>query len=195
MARGRSSSAAASAVREHATPLGVLRSYWTPLGLCRIEWSAPESESQRGAATVASSLGDPPEIARFDACLQRYFACGEDSFGEVRVDSRGWSDFARRVYRCCRQIPASATWTYQQLAAAAGSPRASRAVGAAMARNQVPLVIPCHRVVAASGRLRGFSAPGGLETKQRLLSLEREGRWPADQATGSVSAASVSIRA
>ncbi|MCL4165073.1 UNVERIFIED_CONTAM: hypothetical protein GTU68_055700 [Idotea baltica] len=78
----------------------------------------------------------------------------------------------QRVYQCCRQIQPGDTMTYKQLAAAAGNEKASRAVGAAMSRNRILLVIPCHRVLAANGQLRGFSAPGGLATKQSLLDLE-----------------------
>jgi len=98
---------------------------------------------------------------------------GGDVFLGVVVDPTGWTTFRHRVYQQCRKIPAGSTCTYQQLAAMAGSPKASRAVGAAMASNRVPLVIPCHRVVSAGGDLRGFSAPGGLETKRMLLQLER----------------------
>ena len=71
--------------------------------------------------------------------------------------------------------------TYKQLAKLAGNEKASRAVGAAMSRNRILLVIPCHRVIAAGGGLRGFSAPGGLATKRLLLQLEREGSLSEDQ--------------
>jgi methylated-DNA-[protein]-cysteine S-methyltransferase len=64
--------------------------------------------------------------------------------------------------------------TYGELAAKAGSPRAARAVGSCMARNRIPLVIPCHRVVPSGGRLGSFSAPGGSETKRRLIDMERQ---------------------
>lgn len=166
-------------VRRHDTPLGEMWSWWTPLGLYRLAWSVPEDAGFGGAARAEPAGGDQRQMARFDDQLRRYFDSGEDCLAQVRVDASGWSKFTRRVYRYCREIPASQTRTYQQLAAAAGSSRASRAVGAAMARNRVPLVIPCHRVVAAGGALRGFSAPGGLETKQRLLQLERNGQWAA----------------
>lgn len=63
--------------------------------------------------------------------------------------------------------------TYKQLARLAGRPNAARAVGSIMARNRTPLIIPCHRVLGSDGRLHGFSAPGGLEAKQKMLNLER----------------------
>jgi methylated-DNA-[protein]-cysteine S-methyltransferase len=80
--------------------------------------------------------------------------------------------FERRVYALTRDIPPGPTRTYGELAAAAGDATLARAVGQAMARNPVPLIVPCHRVLAAGGALGGFSAPGGTETKHRLLQLE-----------------------
>lgn len=93
-------------------------------------------------------------------------------FSDVEVESGPLSRFQQRVIDECRRIPYGRTLTYGQLAARAGIPGAARAVGNCMAHNRVPLIIPCHRVVAADGRLGGFSAPGGLRLKQRLLSME-----------------------
>jgi len=102
------------------------------------------------------------------------YAAGEPvDFRNVRVDSGPVSDFRRRVLRHCQQIPYGKTLTYGQLAAKAGSERAARAVGSCMAANRIPLVIPCHRVVPADGRLGGFSAIGGTRTKKRLLDMEQ----------------------
>jgi methylated-DNA-[protein]-cysteine S-methyltransferase len=104
--------------------------------------------------------------------LVRY-ADGEPvDFRDVPVAVEHLSAFQRRVVRACRAIPAGERRTYGQLAAAAGSPGAARAVGQVMATNRVPLIVPCHRVVASGGRLGGFSAPQGLAMKRRLLSLE-----------------------
>lgn len=83
--------------------------------------------------------------------------------------------FQRRVAAACRAIPRGRTQTYGELAAAAGAPGAARAVGQVMASNRTPLVVPCHRVVAAGGGLGGFSAPQGLVLKRRLLAMEAEG--------------------
>jgi O-6-methylguanine DNA methyltransferase len=82
------------------------------------------------------------------------------------------SPFQQRVVAACRAIPYGATRTYGAVAAAAGSAGAARAVGQVMAGNRHPLVVPCHRVVAAGGKLGGFSAPQGLALKRRLLALE-----------------------
>lgn len=82
------------------------------------------------------------------------------------------STFQRRVVKACRAIPAGERRTYGELAAAAGSPGAARAVGSVMANNRFPLIVPCHRVVASGGKLGGFSSPQGLAMKRRLLELE-----------------------
>ena len=91
----------------------------------------------------------------------------------MSVDLAGLPGFTRRVLGAARAIPAGTTITYGELARRAGSPRACRATGQAMARNPVPLVIPCHRVVAASGR-GGYA--GGPAMKARLLALESRAR-------------------
>jgi len=110
--------------------------------------------------------------------LRAYSAGARDSFRDVEVDRHGQTDFQRRVLECCRRIPYGKTLTYAQLAAKAGSPRAARAVGQCMAANPTPLVVPCHRVVATNGGLGGYSGPGGIRLKQRLLELESTGRPP-----------------
>lgn len=119
---------------------------------------------------------------RFAESLKRRlsdFAEGEaDDLLDIPVADDDWTPFQRRVLNRCRRIPYGETLAYAELAAAAGSPGAARAVGRAMATNPVPLVIPCHRVVGSSGDLRGFSAVGGLGCKRHLLDLEKSRRSP-----------------
>ncbi len=112
-------------------------------------------------------------IGPFVEELRRY--CRGDrsvDFQTLELDLECLTPFQARIVECCRGIPFGDTLAYGELAAAAGRPRAARAVGNTMARNRFPLVVPCHRVVGAGGRLTGFSAPGGLTTKQRLLAHE-----------------------
>lgn len=104
--------------------------------------------------------------------LCSYAAGRPIDFRDTPVDLQTCTEFQRRVLEACRTIPWGQTWTYAQLAAAAGYPGAARAVGQCMAANPIPLVIPCHRVVGSDGRLRGYSGPGGLAMKLRLLQLE-----------------------
>jgi methylated-DNA-[protein]-cysteine S-methyltransferase len=102
-------------------------------------------------------------------------SCGQrHSFDDVELDLHTYTPFARDVLRACRRIRWGATQTYGELAAACGAPGAARAVGNVMAANRFPLVVPCHRVVAANGRLGGFSARDGVAMKKRLLRLERQ---------------------
>jgi len=103
------------------------------------------------------------------------FAQGEPvDFSDVVVDESHLTPFGKRVVKACRRIPAGQTRGYGELAAESGSPGAARAVGQVMARNRYPLVVPCHRVLAAGGLIGGFSAPQGLIMKRRLLDLERK---------------------
>jgi methylated-DNA-[protein]-cysteine S-methyltransferase len=81
--------------------------------------------------------------------------------------------FEQRVYAMARAIPAGQTLTYGQIAGRLGEPLLAREVGQALGRNPFPIVVPCHRVLAAGGKLGGFSAPGGVATKQRLLAIEQ----------------------
>jgi len=103
----------------------------------------------------------------------RTYAEGEpDDFLDVQLVLGGVTRFRQRVMRECRRIRYGDTITYGELAAKAGSPRAARAVGSAMANNPIALVVPCHRVVGAGDGLGGYSAPDGLRMKKRLLRLE-----------------------
>ncbi|MBX9789440.1 MAG: methylated-DNA--[protein]-cysteine S-methyltransferase [Pirellulales bacterium] len=112
--------------------------------------------------------------------IEQYLSGRPARLNQIPYAPFAGSPFARRVLEACRRIPYGQTRSYAQLAAAAGSPGAARAVGRVMAGNRVPLVIPCHRVVGSAGKLGGFSAPGGLETKQRLLDLEARCRPRGD---------------
>lgn len=91
---------------------------------------------------------------------------------DCNVDVSWASPFARRVYQACTRIKPAQTATYAELAQKAGSPQAARAVGAILAANRTPLIIPCHRVVRSDGKLGGFSAPGGVDLKKRLITHE-----------------------
>jgi methylated-DNA-[protein]-cysteine S-methyltransferase len=95
----------------------------------------------------------------------------------VRFDTAiapdGLAPFTWKVLKACKKIPAGKTVSYSQLAGMIGKPKASRAVGTALAKNPIPLIIPCHRVIHCDGSLGNFSAPGGTSTKKKLLELEK----------------------
>jgi methylated-DNA-[protein]-cysteine S-methyltransferase len=90
----------------------------------------------------------------------------------IALDERDVDAFRRRVYAATREIAPGATASYGEIARAIGEPGAARDVGAALGENPFPLVVPCHRVLAANGALHGFSAPGGIATKRKLLEIE-----------------------
>lgn len=105
--------------------------------------------------------------------LAAYFAGKLQQFS-VPVVITHMTAFQQRVLQACRQIPYADHCSYGELARQIGSPQAARAVGGALGANQVPLIIPCHRVLAANGKLTGFSAAGGIAMKDWLLRFERE---------------------
>jgi methylated-DNA-[protein]-cysteine S-methyltransferase len=129
---------------------------------------------QADAPVAAHTKTDDPVAQR----IRAYLAGQPDDFQDVAVDLDGYTEFQQRVLQNCRRIRYGQTLTYSQLARRVGSPAAARAVGSTMARNRLPLVIPCHRVVG-SGGLCGFSAPGGVAVKQRLLQMEAARKEPA----------------
>jgi methylated-DNA-[protein]-cysteine S-methyltransferase len=160
------------------TALGRMAIEATEKGVRRI-WLAPSGEPM--PASSAKHLG--PVVAKL-----RAWARGEPvSFDEVALDLDSTA-FERAVWDETRRIPAGETRTYGQIARTIGKPGAARAVGAALGRNPVPVIVPCHRVVASDGSLCGFSAPGGIELKKRMLRLERaHGALVADPSRGRIS--------
>ncbi len=114
----------------------------------------------------------PPDVAAAISRMAGLLDGVPDDLADVRVDLRGAPEFHRRVYEVTRSIPPGGTRTYGEVAARLGMPGAAQAVGQALGRNPVPIVVPCHRVLAAGGTMHGFSAPGGIETKRRMLVIE-----------------------
>jgi methylated-DNA-[protein]-cysteine S-methyltransferase len=112
-------------------------------------------------------------VAEAIAAVKRYFEGEQMDFSGVRLDLGGQDPFFERIYQAARRVEWGHTTTYGALAKELGAgPEAARDVGVAMARNPVALIIPCHRVLAAGGKVGGFSAPGGSAAKKRMLALE-----------------------
>lgn len=116
----------------------------------------------------------PPFVARAAAAIQALLRGEAADLSDVPIDLARVNVFERKVYEATRRLGPGQTCTYGELARTIGEPDAARAVGAALGRNPWPLVVPCHRVLAAGGQLGGFSAPGGAHTKRRLLAIEAE---------------------
>ena len=146
----------------HDTPFGTLTATWTPRGVSRLAFGG----RRRAPGRTARRLGLREKV--FAAALDRYFRSGAWSF-DVPLDLSAGTEFDRAVWEALKRIPAGEVHTYGQVARAVGRPKASRAVGNACGRNPVPIVVPCHRVVARGGP-GGFGL--GLPLKRRLLELE-----------------------
>ena len=157
-------------------PVGWLALLGTEKGLRRISLQPDPADALAGLGESAQSAAENPvafadALAAFDA----YFAGDTAALEGVKVELTDTSPFFAAAWQACRDIPPGETRSYQWLADAAGNPKASRAAGQAMAKNPLPLVIPCHRVVGSSGGLHGYGG-GGLGVKARLLEMERQQR-------------------
>jgi methylated-DNA-[protein]-cysteine S-methyltransferase len=148
----------------------------TPLGRCAVSWhdaGLTGFELPAAAPRPGDAVSAPPVIATVVTRVQRHLAGHPEDFSDLRYDFSPVSEFHRRVLEATLRIKAGATATYGEIAAALGEPpAASRSVGAALGANRWPLLIPCHRITGTEGKLTGFSAPGGVETKAKLLALE-----------------------
>ena len=158
----------------------------TAIGWCGIAWGArgvagvqlPEAGDTETRARIlhrfpaAGEASPPPEV---QGAVDRIVALlgGEVSdLSAIALDMDDVPAFHRRVYEVARTIPPGKTLSYGDLAARLGAPGAARAVGQALGRNPFPIVVPCHRVLAAGGKIGGFSAQGGVVTKRRMLAIE-----------------------
>ncbi|MBI3944088.1 MAG: methylated-DNA--[protein]-cysteine S-methyltransferase [Chloroflexi bacterium] len=153
------------------SPLGPLYFATTDLGLCNLDFGISQETFLSRLDPLARVRQNRLALAPFAQQLQEYFA-GDRSAFDVPLDLHRQSPFRQSVLKTARSIPAGTVWTYGQVALALGKPKASRAVGQALGHNPVPIIIPCHRVVASNGNLGGYSGGGGLKSKKLLLSLE-----------------------
>ncbi len=158
----------------------------TAFGRCGIAWSErglaglqlPEADAgatrarmqRRGAVEAEPS----PAVSEAIELLRAYFAGAETGFVNLALDlPESVGPERRRIYDVARSLGWGVTATYGDVAKRAGMPGGARVVGQAMATNPLPIIIPCHRVLASGGRIGGFSAFGGAVTKERLLALEK----------------------
>ena len=160
------------------SPVGELLVAATERGVVYLAFACEESaevlallNNKIGPATMGAS----PVLTLAAVQLDEYFAGARRTFS-VPIDESLTSGFRQRVQRLLTDIPYGATTTYAQLADAAANPKAVRAVGSACARNPVPIIVPCHRVLRSDGSLGGYR--GGVEAKEMLLRLESGARTP-----------------
>ena len=159
------------------TAIGVGGIAWSEAGISGIQ--LPEPEATRVRARLRRSFpqaveSTPSAEVQGAIELMRKLLQGEAvNLAAIRLDMDRVPPFDRQVYDLTRTIPVGKTTSYGQIARRLGDVRLAREVGQALAHNPFPIVVPCHRVIATDGKLGGFSARGGLSTKQRLLTIER----------------------
>lgn len=158
----------------------------TAVGLCGIAWNErgivgvqlPAADARRTRERLlrrcpgARDASPPPDVQRAIDGIVGLLGGEAADLSTVVLDMEAMPQFYRRVYEVARTVPPGATLTYGEIAARLGEPRSAREVGQALGQNPFAIVVPCHRVVAAGGKVGGFSANGGVATKLRLLLLE-----------------------
>jgi methylated-DNA-[protein]-cysteine S-methyltransferase len=171
------------------TTLGCCGIAWTPDGISGVQLPDPDPDRSRRLMAVRLGITDPAGAASpvdpdsvsdervrpVVAAIIGLLAGAGDPDGVLAgavLDPAGVPAFNQRVYEVTRSIPAGSTLSYGAVADRIGAPGAARAVGRALGENPYPIVVPCHRVLAADGSMHGFSAPGGIATKRRMLQLE-----------------------
>jgi methylated-DNA-[protein]-cysteine S-methyltransferase len=168
------------------TPSLAFALFDTALGTCGIVWSMrgiaavqlPEADEHRTRARIekrfpqARETSPPGDVQNAIDGMAALLAGEPCDLTDIVIDDAGTPEFNRRVYAIVRAIPPGQTMTYGEVASRLGDPLLARDVGKAMGENPTPIVMPCHRVLAAGGKTGGFSAPGGVITKLQLLTIE-----------------------
>jgi methylated-DNA-[protein]-cysteine S-methyltransferase len=158
----------------------------TPIGICGIEWGPrgingvqlPMGSEEKTRARIRHRHGDiveaqpPAEVRHAVEGIIELLSGKPNDLSDVVLDLDGVPEFNRGVYEIARGIPPGKTMTYGDIAKRLGGVELSRDVGQALGRNPCPIVVPCHRVLAAGGKPGGFSANGGVATKLKMLAIE-----------------------
>jgi methylated-DNA-[protein]-cysteine S-methyltransferase len=172
------------------TAMGFCAIAWGDAGVVRFQLPMKNAETadqrMKRRANGAEPSAPPEDVAAVVAAAKRYFDGEETDFARVQLDLGGVDPFFSQIYDALRRVGWGSTTSYGALAKEVGAGReAARDVGQAMARNPAPLIIPCHRVLAAGGKIGGFSAPGGSRTKMRMLEPEGVRVGPPEPAQAS----------
>ena len=144
-------------------------------GICALvlpvaDENAAEAAIRKGRENARRSRSALGALAK---AVERYFDGWRTEFDDFRIDVSSGTAFQQRVWALTRRIPYGQVRSYRWIGMEMGRPRDLRAIGSAVAGNPIPLIVPCHRVVHADGRLGGFSAQGGVDLKARMLEIER----------------------
>jgi methylated-DNA-[protein]-cysteine S-methyltransferase len=158
----------------------------TAIGRCALVWrggsivgaALPEASDERARARLARRFPNaeeaepPPFAADAVARIVALLDGAKTDLSDIPLDFSGASEFERSVWDAARRIPCGEVRNYGEIAREIDAPHGAQAVGVALGRNPVPIIVPCHRVLAADGKSGGFSAPGGVATKFRILEIE-----------------------
>lgn len=159
--------------RIFATALGDMAVGWTEAGISRFRLPGDTAPAVAERLEQSGFVADPAGQGALVERIAAYAKGAPDDFADIPVDLAGVPAQNRRIYEHIRGLGWGTTTSYGAIARWLGDVALSRAVGAAMGANPIPLIIPCHRVMAADGKTGGFSAPGGVDSKLRLLALEK----------------------
>jgi len=158
----------------------------TAIGRCGVAWSdrglvgvqLPEASAAETRERMlqrfpaAAETAPPPKVQIAIDGIIALLRGQQNDLSAIALDMEGVAPFHRRVYETARSIPPGKTLAYGEVAARLGAAGAARAVGQALGHNPFPIIVPCHRVLSAGGKIGGFSAHGGTATKRRMLALE-----------------------
>ncbi len=160
------------------TPIGTCGIAWSKTGIAGLQLPEPNPDDMHKRVLrrwpAAIETAPPAGVQRAIDRIRDLLSGAGTDLQDIPLDLDGVPDFNRRVYDVARTIPPGQTLTYGDIAKRMGvGPEAAREVGQALGRNPVAIIVPCHRVLAANGKMGGFSAPGGASTKRRMLEIER----------------------
>jgi methylated-DNA-[protein]-cysteine S-methyltransferase len=158
------------------TALGACGIIWSARGVCGVQLPEKDASATRARLMrrhpAAEEAAPPAAVQRAIDGIIALLAGEKRDLTGIAIDDEAQTDFTKRVYAIARTIPPGATMTYGEIAERLGDKTLARAVGQAMGENPTPIIMPCHRVLAAGGKTGGFSASGGVVTKLRLLTIE-----------------------
>ncbi|TAN11915.1 MAG: methylated-DNA--[protein]-cysteine S-methyltransferase [Rhizobiaceae bacterium] len=165
------------------TAIGFIAMAWSGEGLVSLQLPGPDREATRkrllkglgaqaGVFPPAEEKALPPAVLEWVERIRAYASGEHADFSDIPLDLAGVDPFRQDIYAAARKLDYGETTTYGELAARAGHPGEAREAGQALGANPVTIVIPCHRIMAAGGRIGGFSAHGGIATKRKLLAME-----------------------
>ena len=159
------------------TPIGTCGLTWNEAGIVGLQLPERTADATRSRAMRrwpgAQEVTPPPHIQGAIDRVLNLLADGKTDLTDIPLDLSASPEFNRKVYEVARAIPPGQTMTYGEIAKRIGAqPQEAREVGAALGKNPIAIIVPCHRVLAANGKMGGFSATGGVDTKRRILEIE-----------------------